>query len=137
MPVTCNGYVVNTQGTGWRAKGNGSAALGSAATAHAERSAFNSLPTSTVYLLVQNAYPCNVCHAHFLGESLAGHSVIIKVTANEGAYSADHGFGLNGSVPCIIYYHLGTARYTTISHAMAGTAGPHTNFPAHPSIDDV
>ncbi|MES2297194.1 MAG: hypothetical protein V4582_09130 [Pseudomonadota bacterium] len=137
MPVNCDGYVINGGGDGWRRRGGGVAALGAAAMVHAERGAFGQLPASACYLLVQNAFPCATCHAYFMGQSLAGHSVIIKVTANEGAYSADHGFGLRGGVPCVIYYHAGTARYDSITHAMAGTGGAHAAFPAHPSIDAV
>lgn len=133
MAITCTGYVINASGA-WARKGAGSAALGSAQSMHAERAAFGALPTSTVYLLVQDAFPCGPCHAWLQAQSGNGHSIVVKVTANNGAYSADHGFGLKGGTPCIIYYHGGTARYDSISHTMAGTGGAHPNFPVYPDI---
>ena len=133
MTINCVGYVLNASGA-WSQKGTGSAELGSSQNVHAERGAWGALPNSTVYLLVQNAFPCAPCHAWFQAQSANGHSIIIKVTANNGSYSADHHFGLKGGVPCIIFYHGGTARYDSISHTMAGTGGAHPNFPAYPDI---
>jgi hypothetical protein len=135
MAITCTGYVVNSGGTGWTEKGDGSAEVKDSHSYHAERKAWGKLPASTAYLMVQDAFPCSDCHSYFLAESQNGHSVIIKVTANHGAYSAEHGFGLKGSTPCIIYYHGGTARYDSVSHRLAGGAGgAHGTFPAHPDF---
>jgi hypothetical protein len=59
---------------------------------------FSALPEASVYLIVQNAFPCAVCHDYFLSESKTS-PVIIKVTDNEGQYSLDHGLKANASVP--------------------------------------
>jgi hypothetical protein len=143
MAITCEGYVVNANTQQWRRAGNGSAGLKSKANVHAERVAFGQLPTSSAYLLLQNAYPCSDCHAHFKAVSLNGRSVVIKVEANEGNYSAEHftdGAGhpiLKGSVPCVIYYHEGRASYVTMSDVITGgsaAAKPPAGFPAIPEI---
>jgi len=140
MPINCDGYIV-TESNEWRQKGNGQAKIKDVSSNHAERVAWGKLPKSTAYLLVQNAYPCADCHNYFKGQSLNNHSIIIKVEANEGAYSSDH-FNdvrgrpiLNGSIPCIIYYHKGNAHYVTITDVMAGGSGdPPNGFPNIPDI---
>jgi hypothetical protein len=135
MPITSYGYVVNSTASGWTQKGTASADLKDKHGNHAERAVWGKLPTSTPYFFVQDAFPCAECHAYFLAEALAGSSIIFKVTANNGSYSADHGLGMKTSTPCMIYYHAGTARYDSLGQRMAGGAaalGPHTAFPAHP-----
>jgi hypothetical protein len=136
--TTCTGHIINTAGNDWKPDRRAARAdLGSSAANHAERVAYNNLTQSACYLLVIDDFPCHTCHAHFLGESLAGHSIIFKVTANAGAYSLDHGLAQKQSVPCMIYYHGGSARYDSLGLRMAGGAahGPHPNFPAHPAFD--
>ncbi len=136
MPVVCTPYVV---GDGkWKEvkKAKSAAELKASDEMHAERQSFAKIDvTSTSYLLVQNAYPCHKCHKHFLTQSGAphGHSVIVKVTENDGQYSADHGLGFNGSVPCIIYYYGGKATYSNITNRAAAPAG----FPPHPEFDNL
>lgn len=132
MTVTCEGYVLNNNR--WVHKCKGSAQLKSSASEHAERATWGKLPSATCYALVQNAYPCHSCHSYFMAESLNGHAIIIKIEANEGAYSADHGFGMKGSVPCIIYYHGGQASYCTITDVMQGGGQPPQGFPTFPEV---
>jgi hypothetical protein len=141
MAIICTGYIPTTGNVAWRQKSTSSAELGSVAHLHAERAAFTRLPRSSVYLLVQNAYPCESCQAHFKGESLVGHSIVLKVEANEGSYSADHFTNsagkpnLNGSVPCVIHYHGGVATYVTITDVMAGRSDrPPAGFPRIPDL---
>jgi hypothetical protein len=136
MPIDCEGYIINSS-KAWSRKAEGSAALKAKPDAHAERQAWGKLPGSTAHLLVQNAFPCSPCHAFFLAQSKNGHSIIIKVTANEGAYSADHGLGLKVVTPYIIYYHAGTAQYDSLSLRMKGGGGAHAAFPAHPDFTDL
>lgn len=143
MTVTCRGYVVNGTGNGWRTKSawDDTADLKASTHNHAERKVWRLLDTSGAYLLIQNAYPCADCHAFFLGESQNGHSVIIKVEGNQGAYSAVHIQNidgkavLNGPKECIIYYQAGQASFVTMSSVMAGQSGDApANFPTIPDL---
>jgi hypothetical protein len=138
MP-TCTGHRINNHGNGWTARPATNAGLRTGAFYHAERVAFAALPNSACYLMLIDDFPCHTCHAYFLAQSLAGHSIIFKVTHNAGAYSADHGLGQTTSLPCIIYYHAGTVRYDSAGMRMAGNPnlGPHPAFPAHPDFTNI
>jgi hypothetical protein len=139
MTIQCTGYVISAAGA-WAKKGDGSAALKSESHLHAERVAWGKLPTSTAYLLVQNAFPCTDCHIYFKGES-KNHNIVIKVEANDGAYSAEHFKNakglpiLKGATPCVIYYRNEVATYVNASIVMGGGSGdPPAGFPAIPEI---
>jgi len=138
MPIVADLYVPNAANTSWQYRTNRSANLGTQNQSHAERVAYAARPDGRlVYLIEINAYPCTACHQFFINESRgARRSIIVRVTDNQGAYSAEHGIGQRGSVPCIIYYHNGTARYNSMSAAASGINGPPANFPAHPALPE-
>ncbi len=134
MAIEVSGYTPNVDR--WQQRRNGAHQGNNRVAAdHAERQVFNNLPAATVYLLLQNAFPCHICHTYFLAQSVQGHATIIKVTANEGNYSADHGYGLNGSVPQILYYYQGNCKYVGLFSR--NDSDPPNGFPAHPDFTDL
>lgn len=104
---------------------------------HSERALYNNFISSTrnPFLIVQDAFPCQDCHGFFRNATNGnGRGIIFKITANNGNYSADHGLGLNGSTPRIIYYFNGASKMVSMSST--GTAAdPPANFPVHPDFD--
>jgi hypothetical protein len=88
---------------------------------HAERAAYRAHNQGTVFLIVQNAFPCPDCHTYFTNQT--GYSVIIRVTDDHGGYSADHPAG-HRTTPKTIYYRNGAATYG---------AAP-VGFPAHANV---
>jgi hypothetical protein len=58
-------------------------------------------------------------------------SVVFKITANNGSYSADHGLTQNHTTfPYYIWYHAGAKAHGT-------GAIPPAGFPAIPSVANV
>jgi hypothetical protein len=138
MAIEVHGYTPNSSGTAWQLRKSGNlSGVGSSDMNHCERVVYGSLPSSTVYFLLQNAFPCFKCHAHFLSQSSAGHSIIVKVTKDEGTYSLDHKqtpTSLKGpATPQIIYYYNNTATYVGMTSV---AKGPPATFPAHPEVED-
>jgi len=118
----------------WQSRGSSDASLGTAAAFHAERAVYDAKAgVDDPILIVQNAYPCTTCHNYFISKSQFGKNVIIKVTKDQGAYGAEHGFTLNRApVPAIIYYRAGAAK---IVHMTAADRNPLAGFPAVPDFD--
>jgi hypothetical protein len=138
MAIEVSGYIPNSTGAAWSHRlSHRLTGVGSSDANHCERVVYNSLPSATVYFLLQNAFPCYKCHAHFLSQSSAGHNIIVKVTKDEGTYSLDHKqtpTAKSGpAAPQIIYYHANTATYVGMTSVATGPPG---TFPAHPSIED-
>lgn len=138
MGIEVTGYTPNTSGTSWtQRRAHTLAGVGASDASHCERVVYSSLPSATVYFLLQNAFPCYKCHAHFLSQSSAGHEIIVKVVKDEGTYSLDHKQTPTAkkgpAAPHIIYYHANTATYVGMTSA---ATGPPRGFPAHPSIED-
>jgi hypothetical protein len=139
MTIHCTGYIVSAA-KAWQQKATGDAALKSDSHAHAERIAWGRLPSSTAYLLVQNAFPCADCHTYFKGQS-KNHDIVIKVEANDGAYSSDHFKDaqghpiLKGATPCLIYYRREAVHYVSATTVMGGGSGePPAGFATIPDI---
>lgn len=136
MP-TCSAYRINPNNNTWRHNTTETARLG--APVHAEIAVFTVLANDTCHLLVADDFPCVHCHAHFIRAS-ATKSIIVKVTANQGAYSRDHSLPTVIDLPAVIYYHNGTARYSFLNPPANTPTGPHqaavgqSAFPAHPSV---
>ncbi|MCA9684560.1 MAG: hypothetical protein KC457_20410, partial [Myxococcales bacterium] len=129
-------YVFNQERSNWQNKGSNAVnSVGSNKASHSERQLYNdNKGRSSLFLIVQDAFPCEHCHAFFIQES-ASKSIAFKITANNGNYSADHGLGLNGSTPRIIYYHGGQAKMVSMS-SRGAEAEPPLGFPAHPDFTD-
>ncbi|HSH65059.1 MAG TPA: hypothetical protein VLB84_04490 [Bacteroidia bacterium] len=122
---------------GWRQMGiNSVTTVNSNKASHSERHLFNTYDTgkNSLFLIVQNAYPCEYCHDFFKEQSRTGKSIIFKITANSGNYSSDHGMGLHGSVPCIIYYHNGDFKRVSMS-SRGQEINPPNGFPETPDFD--
>lgn len=88
-------------------------------------------------LIVQNNFPCEKCHAFFLGAII---SVIMKITADKSLYSGDHPFlkGIVGKpfpTPCIIYYFNGRCKYVTM-FTYTDNDAPE-GFPHHSDVADI
>ncbi|QIZ45784.1 hypothetical protein [Dickeya zeae] len=136
MAINTDIYLPMTSG-GWRHQGsNAVTSVSSSITSHSERALFeNTKGKGTLFLIVQDAFPCCHCHEYFKKETQDGKkSIIFKITANNGNYSADHGLGLNASTPRIIYYHLGNSKM--ISMSSAGDDTPPAGFPDHSGIEN-
>lgn len=66
-------------------------ALGSAVQFHAEQLALDKAKADGIIYLEQNAWPCNLCIAHFKTRSdISTRTVIITVNADKGTYSVHH-----------------------------------------------
>ena len=116
------GYTPRDSGTTWTERTTSSAALNSAKSDHAERKVWLALPAGyDAYLIVQNAFPCDECHAYLVGQS-ANYNIVVRVLENHGSYALHHP-GQNA--PCTIYYRNSAASYN------AAPAG----FPVVPAIN--
>lgn len=121
--MTVDSTCYRFSGGSWKNGVQGNGNLGSNARNHGEQKAYaaQNRQNSTVFLIVQNAFPCAECHQHFRQRTNGtGMSVIIRVTANHGSYATDHPVD-HRAPPKSIYYHNGAATYGV---APAG-------FPAH------
>ena len=129
MAINTYGYVSN--GSSWKQRATQSVTSQGKQT-HSEISVYNSLGATgkaAPYLILQNAFPCSECDTKFIGASARG-SIVFKITANEGSYSADHGLGqVYATFPTYIWYHNGAK---TIGTAVANQ--PAT-FPICPNIN--
>jgi hypothetical protein len=135
MTITCTGYIPDEKNTKWRQRGTWNVVgVTRDKGAHAEREVFKQLNNAALCLLVQNGFPCVACHDFFVEKSRTLPGVIIKVTANNGMYSADHGLPAKATVPQILYYWRGGCTY--VSMASRGNGGPPMGFPPHPEFDD-
>jgi hypothetical protein len=136
MTITCTGYIPNETNTEWRQRATESVrGVTRNQGAHAEREVFEQLNNAALCLLVQDGFPCAECHAFFVKKSRSLPRIIVKVTANNGMYSADHGLGGKATVPQILYYSGGCCKY--VSMASRGNGGPPVGFPPHPEFDDI
>lgn len=130
-------YSPTTGNSGWRQMGtNTVTTVNSNKASHSERHLYSVFNTgkNSLFLIVQNAYPCEHCHDFFKEQSRTGKSIIFKITGNSGNYSSDHGMGLHGSVPCIIYYHKGDFKRVSMS-SRGPEMYPPQGFPASPDFD--
>lgn len=109
---------------------------------HAERMTLSLLQgknKKAPYLLVQNAFPCKICHTFFKGQKSP---VVIKVVADEGKYSRDVKQielpELTGdlSVPRILYYYGGKCKMVRMG-SRGDDATPPPSFPEHPDFTDL
>jgi hypothetical protein len=134
VPIDVSGY---TQEAGsWKQRATGSQGSNRDAAQHAERQILAQLRRRTgPYLLVQNAFPCHLCHDAFLLQSHEC-SIIIKVTKNEGTYSLDHGLAKNPSLPRILYYHKGQMKMVEIA-SRGAAAEPPQGFPVFSDFDSL
>ncbi|MBB5886925.1 hypothetical protein DYQ93_05905 [Xanthomonas sp. LMG 8992] len=129
MTINTEGYYVN--GGKWKLGAEGQI-TGQGKQQHSEIGVYNALGKKAAagpYLIVQDAFPCAVCDATFKKQALP---VLVKVTANNGSYSADQGLGLNPPAsiyPYYLWYHNGAKT--------AGTATAPAGFPAIPAFADV
>jgi hypothetical protein len=113
----------------WRRRGaNNVTGVNRSHFTHSERQLLGQYPDNLV-LIVQDAYPCNFCHAHFIEQS-RNRAIIFKITPDNGQYSKDHGF-VRGPIPCLIYYFHGTAVYVS----MTNRNPLPTSFPVHPDFE--
>lgn len=137
MAINTELYLPTTS-NGWRQQDhNAVTGVTKSASAHSERALFErNRSKGSVFLFVQNAFPCAECHNYFKLQTKNGSiSIIFKIMANEGSYSADHGLGLNGSTPRIIYYYKGNSKMVSMSSR--GDDAPPIGFPAHPDVEAV
>jgi hypothetical protein len=109
---------------------------------HAERMTLTLLEgknKKAPYLLVQNAFPCAICHTFFKGQKNA---VVIKVVADEGKYSRDikkielPELAGDLSVPRILYYYGGKCKMVGMG-SRGADATPPASFPDHPDFSDL
>ena len=140
MSIKVQGYSCET-GT-WKAIDNPtSQGNNRSAEAHAERKTLDLLHAkkNSPYLLLQNAFPCKLCHLFLKGQSSP---VIVKVVADEGKYSRDVKViempELVGdlSVPRIFYYKDGKCKMVGMGSRGDG-ALPPAAFPNHPDFSDL
>ncbi|HYW09692.1 MAG TPA: hypothetical protein VE913_22200 [Longimicrobium sp.] len=135
MPILADGYSMNATGTAWQLRNSGGQGNNAVQAHHAERQVYTHLLANRTppFLIVQNAFPCAICHGFFTGAS-AARSIVVKVTANEGQYSQDHGLGPRPALPCILYYHAEASRLVG-TWSRGAEATPPGGFPAFPDIE--
>ncbi len=131
MAIITFGYTSN--GKIWRQTADGTV-IGTGKQMHSEIGVFNKLGNSgkkAPYLILQNAFPCEVCDQKFIDVSKKQNTpVVFKITANEGCYSAEHNLAMNyGTFPTYIWYLNGVKTLNTALIAKPAT------FPICPSID--
>ena len=130
------GYV--NAGSGWRQTGGrGSQGRNRVHSDHSERKTYRDIRAygSTPALIVQNAFPCYYCDQYFMEASRNGECIIIKVTDNQGGYSADLNLSARAAVPSILYYYNGDCTMVGLWSRSAGYA-PY-GFPSHPEFDHL
>jgi len=129
VTISTEGFYVH--GGKWKAGGNHSIS-GQGKQSHSEIVVYNALGKKDAggpFLIKQDAFPCHECDGKFLGQAL---SILVKVTANNGKYSADHGLGQNPAAtiyPYYIWYHGGAKT--------AGTVLAPAGFPAIPAFAPI
>ncbi|GLQ91207.1 hypothetical protein [Dyella acidisoli] len=130
MAINTEGFRVKNGS--WKSEASQSVAKQGKQT-HSEIVVYNALGQKNAggpFLIKQDAFPCSECDGKFTGQSI---SVVFKITANNGSYSADHGLGqVMGAhqFPYYIWYHGGTKTAGTNQAAPAG-------FPAIPNVANV
>jgi hypothetical protein len=134
VPIAVSGY---TQEAGtWKERANGTQGNNRDAAQHAERQMLAQLRRRDgPYLIVQNAFPCHLCHASFLLQSQQC-ALIVKVTKDEGKYARDHGLGNNPSLPCILYYFRGQMKMVDMT-SRGAAAEPPNQFPRVEDFDAI
>ena len=141
MSIQVEGFSCES-GTWKRIDSPGSQGKNSRAEDHAERMVLSLLQGKNKrppYLLVQNAFPCKICHTFFKGQKSA---VVIKIVADEGKYSRDvkekEMPELVGdlSVPRIFYYFDGKCKMVGMS-SRGADAAPPASFPDHPDFSHL
>ena len=126
MTINTEGYYV-ANGK-WKSGATGSVS-GQGKQQHSEIGVYNALGAKAAagpFLIVQDAFPCAVCDAAFTKQRLP---LLVKVTANNGAYSADHGLGQKPAAtiyPYYLWYRNGVKT--------GGTAAAPAGFPAIPAF---
>lgn len=135
MPIQSTIYSPNADSSEWKHRREGTQGKNKDVSQHAERQLLTHTVArqDPVYLIVQNAFPCSICHTWFR-VTQSKYSVIIKVTANEGEYSRDHGLGGKPFLPHLIYYHGGAAKHVNMT-SRGADANPPVGFPNHPAFD--
>ncbi|UKE50770.1 hypothetical protein KCU57_19340 [Xanthomonas translucens] len=96
---------------------------------HSEIGVYNALGAKAAagpLLIVQDAFPCAVCDAAFTKQRLP---LLVKVTANNGAYPADHGLGQK---PAASIYAYSLWYHNRVKPA--GTVTAPAGFPAIPAF---
>ena len=129
MTVTSYGHYPASGTWNTNKKLEGEADMKAKANSHAEILVFKKLDQSrdeTVYLITQNAFPCDKCHAWFK-KHIGTKSVIIKVEDDQGSYSMYHAMTAPIAYPQYFFYRGGTATQNATGAAPAG-------FPATPAL---
>lgn len=135
MPINATLYDISGTPPAWRQRANNSANLGATLQNHAEQALLNGYNGNGTVLIVQNAYPCTGCNDFFKRASRNGRNLIIKATADQGSYGAEHGFPLNRApVPAIFYYRNGAAKIVTMTSA---DRNPPAGFPDVPDFSNL
>lgn len=110
MAINTVGYFVDKGAWKTKKKDLESSISGQGKQMHSEIVVYNALGNKSSagpFLIVQDAFPCSVCDGKFIGQAK---SVLFKITANNGNYSADHGLSMvlaATSFPYYIWYHGG------------------------------
>ncbi|TYL42982.1 MULTISPECIES: hypothetical protein [Dickeya] len=122
-----------TESGSWRSQGsNAVTKVNKSIFSHSERALFEDKKAKgSLFLIVQDAFPCADCHEYFKKETQDGKkSIIFKIVGNNGCYSAEHGLGLETTTPKFIYYHLGNS-------LMVDKPAAPPKFPKHLGITSI